>query len=154
AVRARRDGPQPGHTTRPPRVAASPASCALRAANAVARADFVRSGAASRSTHRYAVERHRRSERRSSDRRGVGGEEAGLSEPAVDGAMRAYAAALLVSIALTAAARAEDPAPASGDEGLRYIDPWDPNYRSLRAGEGFRTSLFGRDVAIEPRDRR
>ena len=41
-------------------------------------------------------------------------------------------------------------------EDLRWIDPWDQSrdYRTLRAGEGFRTSLFGFDVAEEARDRR
>jgi hypothetical protein len=39
---------------------------------------------------------------------------------------------------------------------MRQIDPWDQgaSYRTIRAGEGFRTSLFGFDANIEPRDRR
>jgi hypothetical protein len=57
---------------------------------------------------------------------------------------------LLVSIP----ARAEDrEAPPEGEE-LRFLDPSDPHYRTPRAGEGFRTRLFGRAVASEPRDRR
>ncbi|HKA14781.1 MAG TPA: hypothetical protein VKH41_07175 [Myxococcota bacterium] len=67
-----------------------------------------------------------------------------------------WAVALWISVALAAPARAEDAAPATGDAGLRQVDPWDQgaDYRTIRAGEGFRTSVFGRDFAIEPRDRR
>ena len=52
-------------------------------------------------------------------------------------------------------AAAEEAAP-TGDAERRWIDPWDQSadYRSLRAGEGFRTSLFGFDVDEEARDRR
>jgi hypothetical protein len=64
--------------------------------------------------------------------------------------------ALLISVVCAGIAHAEDPAPPEQEKELRWVDPWDQsgNYRSLRAGEGFRTSLVGRDVAIEPRDRR
>ncbi len=61
--------------------------------------------------------------------------------------MRWFAAALGMSIAVSFAARAEEP---------RFVDPWDQgaSYRSVRAGESFRTSVFGYDAEIEPRDRR
>src|SRR5262245_31869819 len=71
--------------------------------------------------------------------------------------MRIGVAALWMAIALAPwAARAEEPETQSGDEELRWVDPWDQgaSYRSLRAGEGFRTSLFGFDATVEPRDRR
>jgi len=70
--------------------------------------------------------------------------------------MRVWIVALALSIGLAGAARGEDPAPPPGDTELRWVDPWDQgeSYRSLRAGEGFRTRIIGRDVAIEPRDRR
>jgi hypothetical protein len=43
---------------------------------------------------------------------------------------------------------------AQGDAPLRSLDaPGDP-YRSPLAGEGFRTNIFGREVTVEPRDRR
>ena len=67
-------------------------------------------------------------------------------------------ATLWMAIALVpvAAARAEEPPPPSGDTELRWVDPWDQGegYRTPRAGEGFRTSLFGFDASVEPRDRR
>jgi len=72
--------------------------------------------------------------------------------------MRMGGAALWMTIALgvAAAARAEEPTPPSNDTERRWIDPWDQgaSYRTIRAGEGFRTSLFGFDATIEPRDRR
>src|SRR5262245_37394183 len=69
--------------------------------------------------------------------------------------MRMRVAALWMAIALVPmAARTEEPA--SGGEELRWVDPWDQgsSYRTVRAGEGFRTSLFGFDATVEPRDRR
>jgi hypothetical protein len=72
--------------------------------------------------------------------------------------MQMRVAALWMAIALVpvSAARAEEPEPPTSGEDLRFVDPWDQgeSYRSLRAGEGFRTSLFGFDATIEPRDRR
>ncbi len=70
--------------------------------------------------------------------------------------MWVYAAALCISIALAVPARAEEEQTGGADENLRWIDPFDQSrdYRSIRAGEGFRTNLFGFDVAEEPRDRR
>jgi hypothetical protein len=67
-----------------------------------------------------------------------------------------WMAAALITITLAGAARAEDAAPAAGHEDLRWIDPFDQSesYRSIRAGEGFRTRMVGRDVVNEPRDRR
>jgi hypothetical protein len=64
--------------------------------------------------------------------------------------------ALLMAVVCASVARAEDPTPPGQGEELRRVDPWDQgsDYRSIRAGEGFRTSMVGRDVAIEPRDRR
>ncbi|MGH7337156.1 MAG: hypothetical protein ACREI7_06245, partial [Myxococcota bacterium] len=63
---------------------------------------------------------------------------------------------MAIALAWTPAARAEEEQTAGSSEDLRYIDPWDQSrdYRSIRAGEGFRTSLFGFDVAEEARDRR
>ena len=37
---------------------------------------------------------------------------------------------------------------------LRVLDPSSPGYRTPRAGEGFKTSIFGREVEVAPRDRR
>src|SRR4030095_14948699 len=58
-----------------------------------------------------------------------------------------------ISWGVAAAARAEEPTPPSDDTERRWIDPWDQggSYRTIRAGEGFRTSLFGFDANIEPR---
>ena len=65
---------------------------------------------------------------------------------------------LFVAMALTwvGAARAEEPETTSSGEELRYVDPFDQSgdYRSIRAGEGFRTSIFGFDVEEDARDRR
>ena len=41
-----------------------------------------------------------------------------------------------------------------GDAELRWIDESAPDYRTPRAGEGIRTRIFGRDVAVPARDRR
>src|SRR5262249_36186217 len=41
-----------------------------------------------------------------------------------------------------------------GDAELRRLDLSAPDYRTPRAGEGFRTRIFGRDVAVLPSDRR
>jgi hypothetical protein len=43
--------------------------------------------------------------------------------------------------------------PAASEE-LRTLDPSSPDYRTPRAGEGFRTKIFGRDVEVPTRDRR
>jgi hypothetical protein len=43
--------------------------------------------------------------------------------------------------------------PAASEE-LRTLDPSSPDYRTPRAGEGFRTKIFGRDVEVPERDRR
>src|SRR6185436_20130527 len=70
--------------------------------------------------------------------------------------MQKHGAALWLGIALgSMPAGAEEPAPTSDAE-KRQVDPWDQSadYRSIRAGEGFRTSIFGFDVDEEPRDRR
>jgi len=70
--------------------------------------------------------------------------------------MQKHVAALWMGIALCSMpASAEDPG-ATGNAEQREIDPWDQSadYRSIRAGEGFRTSIFGFDVDEEPRDRR
>jgi hypothetical protein len=48
----------------------------------------------------------------------------------------------------------EEPTPPPGDASLRWLDPSAPDYRTPRAGEGFRTRIFGRDVENGPRDRR
>src|SRR5206468_587995 len=62
---------------------------------------------------------------------------------------------MTIALASASAARAEDPAPGNDTE-PRWVDPWDrsESYRTVRAGESFRTSLFGYDASIEPRDRR
>src|SRR6188508_1695100 len=67
-----------------------------------------------------------------------------------------WMAVALMTIAFAGAVRAEDDAPTTGREDLRWIDPFDQSddYRSIRAGEGFRTRMAGRDVENEPRDRR
>jgi hypothetical protein len=57
---------------------------------------------------------------------------------------------ILLSTCAGYPARAEDPAP----EPLPYLDRTDPDYRTPRAGEGFRTHVRGREVEVEPRDRR
>jgi len=72
--------------------------------------------------------------------------------------MRKHFAALWIGIGIGLApafASGEESEP-SGDAEQRTVDPWDQSsdYRSLRAGEGFRTSLFGFDVDEEARDRR
>ena len=65
------------------------------------------------------------------------------------------ALALLVSIAPSICAHAEDAAAGSSDgENHRFIDPSAPDYRTPRAGEAFRTQIFGRDVDLDFRDRR
>lgn len=47
----------------------------------------------------------------------------------------------------------EEPTDAEKRE-LRRLEPSAPDYRTPRAGEGFRTEVFGRPVAVAPRDRR
>jgi hypothetical protein len=54
-------------------------------------------------------------------------------------------AALFILLCLTLPAAAEE---------LRMLDPSAPDYRTPRAGEGFRTKIFGRDVEVPTRDRR
>ena len=51
---------------------------------------------------------------------------------------------------------AEEP-PAPGDAPREELPCFDPSalpYRSLRAGEGFRTEIFGQAVTVDPRNRR
>jgi hypothetical protein len=67
--------------------------------------------------------------------------------------MRAAAAVLLCSISLATRALAGEPEPPRGDA-PRLLDPSDPDYRTPRAGEAFRTEIFGRDVDLDARDRR
>jgi len=43
---------------------------------------------------------------------------------------------------------------APDDDYLRTLDEPGKPYRALRSGEGFRTNVMGRDVRVEPRDRR
>jgi hypothetical protein len=59
---------------------------------------------------------------------------------------------LLLAASGTPAA-AEDVIEAPADE-LPFLDPSSPDYRTPRAGEGFRTEVFGRDVKVDARDRR
>jgi hypothetical protein len=70
-------------------------------------------------------------------------------------ALRALPGALLGVCLLGAAAlaRAEESRTESASQ-LRWLDPSSPEYKTPRAGEGFRTKIFGRDVEVEPRDRR
>jgi hypothetical protein len=58
----------------------------------------------------------------------------------------------LFLLAAPAADAQEEKPPA--DASLRWLDPSAPDYRTPRAGEGFRTRIFGRDVEVHPRDRR
>lgn len=62
---------------------------------------------------------------------------------------------LSIGLLSVASARAEESAP-NGDAELRTVDPWDQgaDYRTVRAGEGFQTSLFGFDAKVGPRNRR
>jgi hypothetical protein len=64
------------------------------------------------------------------------------------------AVALWAMFAPSLPARAEEPAAASDGENRRFLDRSDPDYRTPRAGEGFRTRIFGRDVDLDYRDRR
>ena len=59
----------------------------------------------------------------------------------------------LLFVLLAPSVRSEDAQP-PGDASLRWADPSAPDYRTPRAGEGFRTRIFGRDVEVQPRDRR
>src|SRR5262245_25668724 len=61
---------------------------------------------------------------------------------------------LLSGVAWTAGAESADSSAESPPEELRYLDPSAPDYQTPRAGEGFRTNVFGRDVTVDPRDRR
>ena len=69
--------------------------------------------------------------------------------------LRSAFVCMAIALVWTPGARAEEET-AGSREDLRWIDAFDQSrdYRSIRAGEGFRTSLFGFDVAEEPRDRR
>src|SRR5687768_2356566 len=74
------------------------------------------------------------------------------------GAMWKQTVVLGMAIAFALAplfAAGEETESAGSGEG-RWIEPFDQSsdYRSLRAGEAFRTSLFGFDVDEEARDRR
>jgi hypothetical protein len=60
---------------------------------------------------------------------------------------------LLSSGPLRGAAEPEAP-PSEGRDDLRELDPTSADYETPRAGEGFRTSVFGRSVEVGPRDRR
>jgi hypothetical protein len=52
-------------------------------------------------------------------------------------------------------ARAEEAAaPAVQDEQLPMLQPDSPDYRTPRAGEGFRANVFGREITVQPNDRR
>ena len=53
-----------------------------------------------------------------------------------------------------AAWAAEEPASAVQDEQLPLLTPDSPEYRTPRAGEGFRTTLFGHQTTVRPSDRR
>jgi hypothetical protein len=64
------------------------------------------------------------------------------------------AAVLLCSIAFATSASAGEPEPARDQSEHRFLDPSDPDYRTPRAGEAFRTKIFGRDVDLDYRDRR
>ena len=70
--------------------------------------------------------------------------------------MRKHLVALWIGIALAPMSVAAEETEPTGDAEKRTIDPWDQSasYRTLRAGEGFRTSIFGFEVDEEPRDRR
>ena len=75
--------------------------------------------------------------------------------------MRTCARVLVMILLFAASARAQDPPepleddPATKEnESLRYFDPEHPDYKTPRAGEGFRTHIFGRYVEVEERDRR
>jgi hypothetical protein len=59
----------------------------------------------------------------------------------------------LLFVLLAPSVRSEVAQPSS-DASLRWADPSAPDYRTPRAGEGFRTRIFGRDVEVQPRDRR
>jgi len=68
--------------------------------------------------------------------------------------LQARTVALMLLLLWSAPARADNRDPSGEREELRFLDPSDPDYRTPRAGEGFRTRIFGRDVEVEPRDRR
>jgi hypothetical protein len=70
--------------------------------------------------------------------------------------MRKRLAALWIGIVLVPLSAAPDDSGPADNAEQREIDPWDQSasYRTLRAGEGFRTSIFGFDVDEKPRDRR
>ncbi len=53
------------------------------------------------------------------------------------------------------AAWAEDnPVAAPQDEQLPLLQPDSPEYRTPRAGEGFRIKVFGKEITVHPKDRR
>jgi len=55
---------------------------------------------------------------------------------------------------LAPSVHADDAQPTTGDASLRWLDPSAPDYRTPRAGEGFRARIFGREIEVQPRDRR
>jgi hypothetical protein len=61
------------------------------------------------------------------------------------------AAALLLLLSHNATAAGAD---AGAEKPLPFLDLSAPNYRTPLAGEGFRTVVFGRDVTVQPRNRR
>lgn len=74
---------------------------------------------------------------------------AGASAPPHASRRTAFTLCLLL---LAQAARAQDSESSRSE--LRWLDPSAADYRTPRAGEGFRTHIFGRDVEVPPRDRR
>jgi hypothetical protein len=67
--------------------------------------------------------------------------------------MRIFAALVAAPLLAGAFAAAAQDAPHAADA-LPEIDPAAPGYRTPRAGEGFRTTVFGEPVRVEPRERR
>src|SRR5208283_1453008 len=63
--------------------------------------------------------------------------------------------AMLFLPGLVKTAWAEDDTSAgSQDEQLPLLLPYGPDYRTPRAGEGFRAEVFGREIKVNPRDGR
>jgi hypothetical protein len=63
--------------------------------------------------------------------------------------------ALIAGFGIPAARAEEAPAAAAQNEQLpALLQPDSPDYRTPRAGEGFRTNVFGREITVQPSDRR